>query len=118
MAASAKLLEPGFSTADAEYPSLALRHGTLVLEFLDWRERAIVVDFSNAAGVKWQELDSPGPQDRDDSVYEIVESAWLAEYLARDARTPGDGLHHFRLCFNASGVLDVLAESMVLRDAG
>jgi hypothetical protein len=45
MAASAKLLEPGFSTADAEYPSLALRHGTLVLEFLDWRERAIVVDF-------------------------------------------------------------------------
>ena len=57
-----------------------------------WREQKVRVRFSNAAGVKWQELDSRGPEERDDSVYEIVGSSWLAEYLANDARTSAEGL--------------------------
>jgi hypothetical protein len=118
MAEKAILLTPGFSTADAQYPSFALRGGSLVLEFEDWRERQIVVTFTNAAGVMWQEVHSPGPQDRDDSVYEIDGSSWMAQYLASAARTPGDALRHYRLCFNASGVLDVLAAAMVPSDAG
>ena len=118
MSESAKLLEPEFSVADAEYPKFALRDGRLVLEFVDWQERSVRVRFPNAAGVKWQELDSRGPEDRDDSVYEIIDSSWLAEYLANDARTLAEGLRHFRLCFNACGVLDVLATSMEIEDAG
>jgi hypothetical protein len=118
MSESATLLEPGFSTADAGYPSFGLRDGVLVLEFIDWRERPISVRFSNTAGLKWQELDSGGPEDRDDSVYEIDGSSWLSDYLAAGARTLGDALHHYRLCFKGSGVLNVLAESMEARDAG
>ena len=118
MAESARLLEPAFSVSDAEYPQFALRDGRLVLEFVDWQERSVRVRFPNAAGVKWQELDSRGPEDRDDSVYEIVDSSWLAEYLANDATTLAEGLRHFRLCFNAWGVLDVLAASMEIEDAG
>jgi len=118
MSESAKLIEPGFSVADAEYPKFALRDGRLILEFVDWQEQEVRVRFSNAAGVKWQELDSRGPEDRDDSVYEIVGSFWLAEYLANNARTLAEGLKHFRLCFNACGVLDVLATSMEIEDAG
>lgn len=118
MAETAKLLEPGFSVADAEYPRFALRDGTFSLEFVDWRERQVHVRFSNAAGVRWEELDSKGPQGRDDEVYEIVESSWVADYMQTDARTAGDALRHFRLCFNACGVLDVLASSMDVEDAG
>ena len=112
MPETAKLLQPDFSTADAEYPEFFLRDGVLVLEFTDWRERAVRVRFANAVGVKWQELDSSGPEERDDSVYEIVGSAWLAAHLAAGVRDAGEELRHFRLCFNPTGVLDVLASSM------
>jgi hypothetical protein len=118
MSESAKLLEPGFYVADAEYPRFALRDGTIILEFIDWREHSVRVRFSGAAGVKWQEVDSRGPEGRDDSVYEIVGSSWLAEYFANDDRILADALRHFRLCFNACGVLDVLATSMEIEDAG
>jgi hypothetical protein len=111
---SAKLLEPGFSVADAEYPTINLRDGTLILGFIDWHENAIEVKFANVAGVMWQETDSAGPENRDDSVFEIIGSSWLNEYLIQGARTLNDSLHHYRLCFNANGVLDVLAASMSL----
>jgi hypothetical protein len=114
----ARLIETDFSTADAEYPNFSLRNGLLVLDFVDWREWPVRVRFSNTVGVKWQELDSEGPEDRDDSTYEIVGSSWLKEYLSKEACTPGDALRHYRLCFNACGVLDVLAESMDREDAG
>ena len=112
MPETAKLLDPGFSVADAEHPRLALGAGALVLEFTDWREQDIQVHFSNVAGVKWQELDSSGPETRDDSVYEIIGSMWRTAYLKSGDWTDGDNLRHFRLCFNACGVLDVLAASM------
>src|SRR5262245_11581230 len=118
MSEIAKMLHPGFSVADAEYPRFALRDGTLTLEFTDWQKRDVHVRFSNAAGVRWQELDSAGPEDRNESVYEIVDSSWLATYLTSGARTSEDALRHFRLGFNACGVLDVLAAVMTREDAG
>lgn len=117
MAEIAKLLEPGFSTVDAEFPRFEFREGTLTLDFLDWQERAVRVWFLEAAGVKWQELDFSGPQCRDDSVYEMMGSSWIAEYMAAGTGREGAGLRHFRLCFNARGVLDVLATSMHVKDA-
>ena len=118
MTETATLLQPPFSVADASYPNFSLRDGQLILEFVDWRERPVHVRFTNAAGVKWQELDSPGPEDRDDATFEIVGSGWLAKYLETASRVTGDGLLHYRLCFNASGVLDVLAASMELEGLG
>jgi hypothetical protein len=117
MSEKAAMLEPGFSVADATYPTFRLRDGEVVLEFTDWRDRPVRIRFTNAAGVRWQELDSAGPEERDDAVFEIIESIWLAEYLRKGARTPADDLRHYRLCFNAAGVLDVLATSMKVEDA-
>ena len=118
MSETAAILEPGFSVADATYPAFSLRDGEVVLEFADWRERPVQVRFTNAAGIRWQELESAGPEDRDDAVFEILESAWLADYFRKAARSAADDLRHYRLCFNASGVLDVLAGSMKLENAG
>src|SRR5205085_2942626 len=100
---SAKLLEPGFSVADATYPAITLRDGILIIGFIDWQENAVQVTFANVAGVKWQEIDSAGPENRDDSIFEIIGSSWLHEYLFQGARTPNDSLRHYRLCFNANG---------------
>jgi hypothetical protein len=111
-------LETWFSTADAEYPGFSLRDGTLVLEFIDWRDQAISAEFANCVGVRWQEVDSPGPQERDDEAFEIVESEWVRAYYSARARTIEERVRHFRLCFNESGVLDVLATSLGPRGDG
>jgi hypothetical protein len=118
MGEHAHLLEPGFSVADAEYPSFVLKDGVLVLEFIDWRRHRIRVVFSNAAGVKWQEIELRGPESRNDRTYEITDSAWLRSYLDQGARSVADQLRHFKLCFNAYGPLEVLASSFTFEDAG
>ena len=117
MSETATMLQPGFSVADADYPAFSLRDEDVVLDFTDWQKRHVRVRFTNAAGIKWQELDSAGPEDRDDAVFEIIDSAWLGAYLKTGARAAADELRHYRLCFNGSGVLDVLAASMRLEDA-
>jgi len=86
MSERAKLLQPGFSTADAEYPDFALSNGVLRVEFTDWREQRVVVEFAEVAGVRWQEAGPHGPEERDDSVYEIMDSDWLEELLVARAR--------------------------------
>jgi hypothetical protein len=67
------------------------------------------------AGVKWQELDSDGPEERNDEVYEIINSLWIERYIADMARTKEDNLRHFKLCFNACGVLEILASEMQMK---
>jgi hypothetical protein len=118
MTERATRLETWFSTVDAEYPSFSLRDGTLVLEFIDSGEQAISAEFANCAGVRWQEADSPGPQERGEQALEIVESEWVREYYGARARTVEERVRHFRLCFSESGVLEVLATSLGPRGAG
>ncbi len=40
-----KLIDPGFTTADAGYPSMNFDNGNLQLRFVDWRERPVLVFF-------------------------------------------------------------------------
>jgi hypothetical protein len=112
----ARLLNPGFSVADAEYPCFSLGGGCLRLEFVESNGRRVRATFTNAAGIKWQEIDSAGPEPRGDSTYEILESEWLKAYLDQGARSPADDLHHFKLCFNAWGPLEVLASSLSVQE--
>jgi hypothetical protein len=118
------LLNPGFSTADAEYPAFTLEEDSesgeqvVVLRFRDWREQEVRVRFSNAAGVRWEELESPGPEQRSDAVYEVVDSNWLSAYVRSGARTTADQLRHFKLCFNACGTFEVLASGLAVERAG
>ena len=117
MTERATLIDAGFSTADAEYPTFASDGDCLKLEFQDWQGHTVRVSFDSPVGVKWQALDSTGPEDRDDSVYEIADSEWVASYLRQGDHTSHDRFHHFKLCFNAIGVLEVLATSMYLSAA-
>jgi hypothetical protein len=105
----AQLLNAGFSTADAAYPSFTMGDTGFSLEFLNWQERPIRVNFDNIAGVRWEALDGGDYQ-----IYEMVDSVWVTSLLRTTEYAASDGLRHFRLCFNAHGVLDVLASHMRL----
>jgi hypothetical protein len=105
----AHVLDVGFSTADAECPSFGMGDAGFVLEFRDWRERPIRVAFENTAGLRWEAFD-----DGNDHIYEVADSEWVAALLRTNEYTESDGLRHFRLCFNAHGILDVLASNMRL----
>lgn len=105
-------LYPGFTTADAEYPSFSFKDGTLDLEFLDWKEEPVSVRFCNAVAVNWRELDVAAPNPRLDETYEIRNSNWITSHYCQGAREPSENLRHFRLCFNACGTLDVISGDM------
>ena len=101
----------GFSTADAEGVQLHFERGDLVLRFVDWQEKPVQVVFRKVLGFKWDdELD---PVDhRDDCCYRIADSAWLTNQTALAAIDTPHEYSHLRLCFNACGMLDVLARSV------
>ena len=73
----ANLIEPGFSTADAEYPEIKQEDGDLTLRFKDWQEKLVEVFFGDAIAFKWQMAESFLANERDDCSYEIEGSEWL-----------------------------------------
>src|SRR5262245_19326761 len=96
----------GFSTADAEDVTLAFDRTELHLIFRDWREETVEHTFKDVLAFKWDgelSIDTI----RDDTCYEVIDSSWLEE----QARLQGENqtrFTHYKLCFNACGVLDVL----------
>ena len=84
------------------------------VQFSDRAEHLVLVEFDDVCGVRWQESGSTGPEERNDSVYELVDSDWLAATLADHAREREEGHRHFKLGFNAYGPLEVLATEMRL----
>jgi hypothetical protein len=100
-----KQVDLGVQTADAERVEMRFVGDVLTLHFLDWKEEPRGVTFERVLGFRWQEFDE---QDvRDDSVYEVLDSAWLERQAALHGVTPRDHAH-YALCFNACGTLDVL----------
>ncbi len=104
----AEILKTDFSTADADYPTFALNQGQLRLDFIDWQERSVRIQFDDVCAVRWQEVAPTSPL-RDDVTYEIHDSEWLAEYKAQIQLGSPESVRHYKLCFNAIGTLDVLA---------
>ena len=104
-------LSAGFSTADAEYPSMTYELGTLVFRFVDWQDRKVIIHFVDTVAFKWQDDAILPPEIRDDTSYEVVNSPWLAELIALGAT--GQTSRHYKLCLNAAGVLDVVFGQLV-----
>ncbi|XAL99352.1 hypothetical protein OT109_17450 [Phycisphaeraceae bacterium D3-23] len=103
----------GFSTADAERVQLSFDGSDVQLTFVDWQEVPRDHSFLEVLGFSWsEELDDSSI--RDDVVYEVVDSPWLASQLELNAIDDPYSYVHYKLCFNACGVLDVLCK----RDAG
>ena len=104
-----------FSTADAEYPELTARRGTVVLGFTDWQERRIEVEFHEVCAYRWQEAEQLEPGEPYDGACEVIESAWLAEHRHQEAISVDSGHRHLRFNFNACGQLELLCVSFTLR---
>ena len=100
-------LDAGFSTADAEQPSIEFKGGDLIVQFKDWREQWVSIRFPETIAFTWQDEARLPADIRDDSAYEVINSPWLAELSELGATLVNS--HHYKLCFNAAGILDVVS---------
>jgi hypothetical protein len=105
-------LRVGFSTADAEQPSIEFKGGDLIVQFKDWCERPVSIRFPETIAFTWQDEARLPADIRDDSAYEVINSPWVAELLELGATLVDR--HHYKLCFNAAGVLDVVSGGLLL----
>jgi hypothetical protein len=102
-------LETNFSTADAEDPTIRYDGSELIVEFTDWRERQVKLQFSGCIMFSWAEID-PEFNQAPDRIYRVTDSKWMSMESAKS-----ESLVHWKLCFNASYfALDVLANEMSL----
>jgi hypothetical protein len=99
----------GVQTADAEDVAVQFSSSDLVLTFVDWQERSRRVVFADVLAFRWQAFDEEDI--RDDVVHEVKDSDWLARQALLQA-VEAEGYVHYKLCFNASGTLDVLCRRL------
>lgn len=110
----AQQIDPGFSTADAEFPSMSFDKGSLELRFVDWRERSVLVTFRGVSRFEWSdEPDDSFRGEPHDGTCVIRKSGCVPRLAA-------DECQHYRLNFNAcGGRLDVACVSFdVAHDEG
>ena len=108
----AKLIQPPFSTADAEYPEIHQEDGDVILRYKDWQENIIEVFFAEAMAFKWQmaEVFYEG-EDRDDSCYLIENSEWLKSHMQQSMAAETEEYNHYKFNFNGCGQFEILATS-------
>jgi hypothetical protein len=100
--------DPGFSTADAEYPMLELRDGVLTIAFVDWQEERICVKFDDVMAVKWQETGALLQNEPFDGACVVEDSTWLEQHLVDSRIGVPHSYRHLKFNFNACGSLEVL----------
>ena len=107
-----ELIDPGFTTADAGYPSMSYDNGNLQLRFVDWRERPVLVTFHDVRRFEWSdEPDDYFDGEPYDGTCVILKSGWVPRIAA-------DECQHYRLNFNAcGGRLDVACVSLDVAEA-
>jgi bisphosphoglycerate-independent phosphoglycerate mutase (AlkP superfamily) len=111
--AIAKVFDPGFSTADAEYPDIRMEEGDLVLRFKDWRGEEIEAFFSDVIAFKWQMIETFSEGEEYDRSHEILHSEWLAAHVAQSCIAETEEYKHYKFNFNGCGQLEVLANGFI-----
>jgi hypothetical protein len=97
----------GISTADAEDVDIHFDGGDLILSFVDWQEVPRQLIFREVLAFRWQDFDETSIHD--DTTYEVLESEWLAQQAdLQGVKAAVDNYAHYKLCFNAMGMLDVV----------
>ena len=99
----------GIHTADAENVSIQYVEGDVLLRYVDWQEKSRAFTFSEVLAFRWQEFDDQGI--RDDMAYQVTDSPWLQRQCELQAE-PTDHYVHYKLCFNACGVLDLICRGV------
>lgn len=100
------------TTADAE--AVRLEYGTdrdLVVRFRDWRKSEFAFVFRGTVAFRWDPVDWDGAP-RNDEAYEVLDSTWLETLIAAGVVGATGAHRHFKLCFNAASVLDVIARGL------
>jgi hypothetical protein len=109
-------IDLGFYTADGDRPELQFVDGDILFSFVSCLDRAdhtVTFTATDVRAFSWlEELDVRGI--RDDQTYEVLESDLIRTYMAWNHISPGDGYRHFKLCFNAAGVFDVVCKAIAL----
>lgn len=113
---TAELIEPGFYVADASAPELLVTEGNLRMHFAEWDGKPVHVLFVDAVAHRWGQMYWDGELEGEhfDGTHIIHQSKWLQMHFAQGEAPPGAGYRHYRLNFNASGSLEVIAREMVL----
>lgn len=101
----------GFSTADGESPVIHYDGGELRFRFTDWRESVVEFVASGVLHFTWSD-ELFAPAIRNDSTYEVLDSPLVALYRKFNIVLPNATLRHFKLCFNAQGVFDIVCEQI------
>lgn len=116
MSERTEIVDLGFQVADAQAPRLELARQSLQIEFTDWRNRLVRVDFEDCIAARWQEAERfLDDSDRYDSVVQVLDSEWIAEHEAQGhASAGGREFRHLKLNFNAAGQLEVLCTTVKL----
>ena len=104
-----RVVNLGFSSADAEGVRLQFEHGQLLLSFLDWQKRRIDVVFHEVLGFQCVDGFAEEIGIRDDTTYEVLDSVWLKRQAELSQENLADFVHYM-LSFNSVGVLEVLAK--------
>lgn len=90
-------LNLGFSTADADHPSLTYDCGNLQLRFVDWQDVHVLVTFYDVRRFEWtDEPDDYFNGEPYDGTCLIQNSRWAPSIDTKE-------FQHYRLNFNASG---------------
>ncbi len=106
-----------FSTADAENPEIFFFNGTtLWLKFFDWREQVFRIEFSAIVAFSWNQEEVDHKEMSDDCVYEVQNSNWLKKHKEIGTVWNIENYKHYKFCFNAYGILDVIFEEMKVID--
>lgn len=108
-----KIVHLGFSTADGERPDIRFVDGNIHFSFRDWNEKQVEFVASDVRAFSWiEELEIPNL--RDDVTYEVEESELIQKYYSWNEASPKDGYRHFKLCFNAAGIFDVMCKAITV----
>ena len=114
MSQYAEIIDLGFSVADAEGIKFRFDGENLYLEFTDWQEESAIVRFENTIGYRYQLAEySTCDNESYDSVHIIKNSDWLKTHREQNEAWDDVQWYHYKLNFNAGGVIEVLCTKAV-----
>ena len=103
----------GFAVADGEDVRMSFQRHILTVTFTDWQQKAVSFVCHDTLAFRWQEAEYlVGPEERDDSVYEIEHSSWLGQHRDQACLPEGIPFHHYKMNFNAAGIFEVLCSKI------
>lgn len=111
----AKIIESGFSVADAELPYVNMNGGDLVLKFKDWQENYIEVCFLDVVAFKWHMIEMLIDGEEHAKSHVIINSEWLAKHVEQEVIGAQENYQHYKFNFNENGQLEVISNGFEVK---